>query len=331
MSGPFGRILVGYVPTEQGADAEGLGVDLALACSADLLLVSVIAGLRIERVGEPIGPSLVHRGGRDRAASALKEAVGELAGMRGLGHVERRLEVSSSPSRGLHETAAATQADLVVVGSSHHGPVGRVLLGSVGERLLSGAPCAVAIAPRGHAARDSRPIRVIAVAFDGSPEAQLALRTGHELARLTEAVLQVLMVIEPPAAIPGQFVPLPGLEPVIVMERAEALQHQEQAAHNALDGALADRQTGERASSAEFCSGPTRRAPSSSSLAQTSICCYSAPVPTAPYGGSWSAACRAPSLATRRARYSSRPASASAQADAWVSPPSVLTCGSQRG
>jgi nucleotide-binding universal stress UspA family protein len=240
MSGPFGRILVGYVPTEQGADAEGLGVDLALASSADLLLVSVISGLLIERVGEAIGPSLVHRGGRDRAASALKEAASELAGTRGLGHVDRRVEVSSSPSRGLHETAAAVQADLVVVGSSHHGPVGRVLLGSVGERLLTGAPCAVAIAPRGYAARDSRTIRVIAVAFDGSPEAQLALRTGHELARLTEAGLQVLMVIEPPAAIPGQFVPFPGLEPVIVMERAEALQHQEQAAHNALDGALAE-------------------------------------------------------------------------------------------
>ena len=240
MSGPFGRILVGYVPTEQGADAQALGVDLALACGAELVLVSVVSGLWIEHAGQPIGPSLVHSGGRDRAASALKEAASELAGRRGLGHVEPRLEVSSSPSRGLHDTAAAAEADLIVVGSSHHGPVGRVLLGSVGERLLSGASCAVAIAPRGHAARDSRSIRLIAVAFDGSREAQLALRTGHELAGLTEAALHVLMVIEPPAAIPGQFVPLPGLEPVIVMERGEALQRQEQAAHNALDGALAE-------------------------------------------------------------------------------------------
>lgn len=78
------------------------------------------------------------------------------------------------------------------------------------------------------------------MAFDGSREARLALRTGHELAGLTEAGLHVLMVIEPPAAIPGQFVPLPGLEPVIVMERGEALQRQEQAAPNALDGALAE-------------------------------------------------------------------------------------------
>jgi nucleotide-binding universal stress UspA family protein len=150
------------------------------------------------------------------------------------------LEVSSSGARGLHDAAVSEQADLVVVGSSHHGPLGRVLLGSVGERLLNGAPCAVAIAPRGHAAREVREIRLIAVAFDASPEAQLALRAAHDLAIRTGAALHVLMVIEPPAAIPGQFVPLPGLEPLITIERGEALQRQEQSAQNALDTALAE-------------------------------------------------------------------------------------------
>ena len=235
----FGRILVGYLPTEQGADASALAVDLAKACGADLLLVSVVAALWIEHIGQQTGPAVVHSGARERAGSALKEAAGELAGMAGLANVERRLEASSSPARGLHDTAVADQADLIVVGSSHHGPVGHVLLGSVGERLLSGAPCAVAIAPRGHALEDPHRIAVIAIAFNGSPEAQLALRIAHELARRTGAALRVLMVIEPPAAIPGHFVPLPGVEPLITIERAEALQRQEQAALNELDGALA--------------------------------------------------------------------------------------------
>jgi nucleotide-binding universal stress UspA family protein len=236
---PFARILVGYLPTEQGADARALGVDLAAACGADLLLVGIVAAVWIEHPGEQTGPTVVHSGARDRAGSALKEAAGALAGMAGVGHVERRLEASSSPARGLHDTAVAEQADLIVVGSSHHGPVGRVLLGSVGERLLSGAPCAVAIAPRGHALREPRRIGVIAIAFNGSPEAHHALRAARELARRTDAALRVLMVVEPPAAIPGHFVPLPGLEPLISIERAEAMQRQEQAAQNALDSALA--------------------------------------------------------------------------------------------
>ena len=235
---PFERVLVGYLATEQGADARALAVDLAVLCSADLLLVTVVSAVWLEHPGEQTGLAVVHAGVRERSASALKEAAEELANVSGLGDVGRRLEASRSPSRGLHDTALAEQADLIVVGSSHHGPLGRVLLGSVGERLLTGAPCAVAVASRGFAARDSRQLRVIAVAFDGSPEAQLALRAGHELAARTDARLRVLMVIEPPAAIPGQIVPLPGLEPLVTIERSDALQRQELAAQNALDTAM---------------------------------------------------------------------------------------------
>ncbi len=235
---PFARVLVGYVPSEQGADARALGVDLAAACDADVLLVSVVTAVWIEHIGQQTGPAMIHSGQRERAASALKEAADELAAIPELGRAERRLEASSSPARGLHDTAVSEQANLIVVGSTHHGPLGRVLLGSVGERLLAGAPCAVAVAPRGHAARERRPIRLIAVAFDGSPEAQIALGTAHELATRTGATLRVVMVIEPPAAIPGHFIPLPGLEPLVTIERGEALQHQEQAAETALDSTL---------------------------------------------------------------------------------------------
>ena len=122
--------------------------------------------------------------------------------------------------------------------ATDHGPLGRVLLGSVGERLLSGAPCAIAIAPRGYAASAPHALDVIAVAFDGSPEARGALRVAHALARRTGAALGALTVVVPPAAIPGRFVPLPGLEPLEGMERPDALARQELAATRAVDAAI---------------------------------------------------------------------------------------------
>jgi len=245
--GPFSRILVGYLPTEQGADARALGVDLAAACGAELLLVSVVAAVWIEHFGEQTGPAVVHSGERERAASALEEAAAELAGMTSVTRVERRLEASSSPARGLHDTAMSEHADLIVVGSSHHGPVGRVLLGSAAERLLNGAPCAVALAPRGYAGLESHPVKRILVAFDGSPEARLALRVADGLAARTGAAVRALVVVEPPASTPGAFVPFPGLDPAMplggvepfdAIRRAEALERRESAARATLQAAV---------------------------------------------------------------------------------------------
>jgi nucleotide-binding universal stress UspA family protein len=48
----------------------------------------------------------------------------------------------------------------------------------------------------------------------------------------------VVTVIKPPDAIPGRFVPVPGFEPLVTIERAEALERQELAVQAALDSAL---------------------------------------------------------------------------------------------
>ena len=49
------------------------------------------------------------------------------------------------------------QADLVVVGSAHRGRIRQLLVSSTGERLLNGAPCPVAVAPKGYAAAAALP------------------------------------------------------------------------------------------------------------------------------------------------------------------------------
>ncbi|MDA0183156.1 universal stress protein [Solirubrobacter phytolaccae] len=94
----------------------------------------------------------------------------------------------------LHQRAEATDARLVVLGSSHTGRLGRVIPGSTGERLLHGAPCAVAVVPRGHV---DRPIDHIGVAYDASPEAEAALTHATELARHLGATLDLIGVANP--------------------------------------------------------------------------------------------------------------------------------------
>jgi len=104
--------------------------------------------------------------------------------------------------------ALAHQAEVVVLGSTHHGPVGRVFPGATVERLLGESPCAVAVAPPGFgltAAAESgwRPLsggtedigmRVIGVGYDGSEAAAAALRIAAELAQHNGASLRVYTV-----------------------------------------------------------------------------------------------------------------------------------------
>lgn len=104
---------------------------------------------------------------------------------------ETRVIAGGHETGGLKELAAAEGVDLIVVGSSHRGAVGRVLPGSVGERVLDNAPCAVAVAPLG-LAEQSFELRQIAIGFDGSRESGVALDLATELAAEAGASLLIL-------------------------------------------------------------------------------------------------------------------------------------------
>jgi hypothetical protein len=84
--------------------------------------------------------------------------------------VETTIVRASSPPHGLDQIAREHDAEMIVVGSTHRGRLGRITPGSVAERLLAGAPCAVGVAPAGFSAEPPHSFRVVGVAFDGSPE-----------------------------------------------------------------------------------------------------------------------------------------------------------------
>jgi len=101
-----------------------------------------------------------------------------------------------SPPHALHELARERDSALIVVGSTHRGPIGRVLPGSTGERLLHGATCPVAIVPRGYRTRPDDEIRTIGVGYDASDESRAALEAACELARRFGAAIRVIRVFD---------------------------------------------------------------------------------------------------------------------------------------
>ena len=107
-------------------------------------------------------------------------------------HVEH-----GSVAHGLRDEAVARGIDLIVLGSSGRGLIGRTFAGDDVTSTLRCAPCAVAVAPRGYAGADNE-IRNIGVGYDGGPEAKLALDAARSLAARTHATLTALGVATPP-------------------------------------------------------------------------------------------------------------------------------------
>jgi nucleotide-binding universal stress UspA family protein len=104
----------------------------------------------------------------------------------------------TSPGRGLHELAESLRSDLLIVGSSGRGLLGRVMVGDDTRAALDGAPCPVAVAPAGYAEHPST-IRKIGVGYDGSSDSQRALDVARTLAGDLDATLTALEVVAYPS------------------------------------------------------------------------------------------------------------------------------------
>jgi nucleotide-binding universal stress UspA family protein len=101
----------------------------------------------------------------------------------------------ASPGRGIHRVAEELDADLMVIGSSHRGPVGRVVAGDNVRAVLVGAgrPVVVVSHPADEA-RLGQP--VIGVGYDGSPEGREALAWGAGLAEAVDGCVRVIYTVE---------------------------------------------------------------------------------------------------------------------------------------
>ena len=136
---------------------------------------------------------------------------------------------ASTVGRGLHELAAHRAADLIVVGSTHHGIAGKVFIGDDTRAAFYGAPCAIAIAPHGYATAIT-PLTRIGVGYDDTPESHRALAATRAIAECTGAGIRVMWVLGPEEV--RQTAPIPADWP----SATAALVDQAQRSLDAIDG-----------------------------------------------------------------------------------------------
>jgi len=179
-------IVIGFDGSSESRDALHLGSAIGRAMSSDLI-VATASNPRLDSGAD----AEVFTGIFNRARQELPHREFAMREIRDVGAVG-----------GLKDLAAREQADLIVIGSTHRGQLGRVVPGSVGERLLSGASCPVAVAPRGYANAEHFGLGLIGVAFDGSPDARIALQYAIALAQRLDSMLRIVTImpsIEPAA------------------------------------------------------------------------------------------------------------------------------------
>jgi nucleotide-binding universal stress UspA family protein len=185
----FQKTIVGVDDRDGGRDALALAGTLTAFTGDELIAVRVYP--------HEARPSRAMVGGfeedmRADAKEELDRIVTEAA-------VDARRVIvgDPSPARALHHIAEEEEAGLLVVGSTHHGQIGRVLVGGVTAGVLQHAPCPVAVAPLGYASRASRPT-TIGVGYDGRDEARRALRLAGKLAKASGAQVRVLAAVTTP-------------------------------------------------------------------------------------------------------------------------------------
>jgi nucleotide-binding universal stress UspA family protein len=133
----------------------------------------------------------------DGAGAADAIALAGLLAEPGASVLQTTIPAGQPVARGLHDAAVQHGADLIVIGSSRHGLLGRILAGDDVAATLRSAPCTVAIAPRGFAAQPHT-VEHIGVGYDGSLAAQAAMDLAKAIAARDGVRVEALGVATPP-------------------------------------------------------------------------------------------------------------------------------------
>jgi len=231
------RLLVGVDGRDGGRDAAALARVLATRDPES----SVVAVMNLYTGPFPMEYALLEGEEEREAKPTLDEACQILGGDV---EVETRAFGGGSTAAIFTTLAEREEFDAMVVGSSHWGPIGQVLIGSTTKSLLNGASCEVFVAPKGYSQESHSDFHVIAVGYDGTPESKTALQRAEALASRSNATIKVMTVVEPPVIIPGPaggYAPPAPLDPdKILNEAVHSVKNSLAAERVRLDGTPAD-------------------------------------------------------------------------------------------
>ena len=169
----------------------------------------------------PVAVKLAHQ-----RAEHMREEATALA-KRGSERVQRifpRWKVSyeamcGSPAFELLNRAGEWKPDLIVVGSKGHTALGRFVLGSVSQKVLTEAQTSVRVGrrPTGSGASAER----IVVGVDGSPGSQVAVKVVAARGWSAGSEVRVVVAYDPGVNVGIPFMP-PGIDELIEAERTHA-------------------------------------------------------------------------------------------------------------
>jgi nucleotide-binding universal stress UspA family protein len=182
--------IAGYDGSDASRSAVVVAVQLARAEDAEVVVAHAHPHAPAAREPGAAGTAGQELGKRARRAAAMLDDLD----VEGVG---RRELIAGSPAKALHDLAVRERASLLCVGVTHHGRVGRLVQGSVGAKLLHGAPCPVLAVPELESGLRGS---TIGVAYDGGEESRRALPAAERLARGLGGRLVLLAAFEPPPA-----------------------------------------------------------------------------------------------------------------------------------
>lgn len=202
------ELIVGVDRSEEARAALAWAVEEARLRDEPLTAVQVLPAVQVQLAEAGLGADergRVARTLRVHAERALERIVADTPHEQIV--LKQETLVSGGVAGTLIERAEGTGA--LVVGRRGGGGFARLVLGSVTQQAAAHARCPVVVVPTGWAP-PRRGDRRVVVGIDGSEGAAAALAQAAYEARIREAVLEIVVVQDPPAVTPDASVAQPA-------------------------------------------------------------------------------------------------------------------------